>query len=81
MSPCCDYHAAQDICLQCRQTIADDETRYYGQRLMAKQTFFGPAEYEWGGPFCSHCWDAQQQDCDEHLILRGSSTQELADQF
>lgn len=61
-TPCCDYHAAQAVCTTCGQFIDADETRYYGWRHRAKQTFWSPAEYECGGPFCVTCWDAQQHE-------------------
>jgi hypothetical protein len=84
MTPCCEAHAHMDICLTCRDVIDADETRYYGYRRLAKQTFWSPAEYDCAGPFCITCWDRQieaaAQD-EERRSLKGYDPQDVAENF
>lgn len=62
--PCCAEHATLDICTVCDCAIATDETRYYGEREVCRQTMWSPAKYECRGPYCADCWTTIQEQTD-----------------
>lgn len=70
-----------DICITCGRPFVDHEdTRYYVEHLMAKQTFWSPAEYDTVGPYCGTCHDAlpalAARD-EEQRSLQGLSDEEM----